>query len=408
MKICVITSGGNAAGQGLCAIEIAKAAQPLGWEVIGSRRANLGLMDDVPDIMQINPDDPLIQALGQRSGTFLLSNTNGTPTVDMKVNFLRNTEELGIDAFVIIGGDGSIRTLCTLFDELQLPQPVIGLGKTVDNDIKFVSDSMGLWSAVENNVIQLRALHAVAQDHKFLYVVKLMGRECHDIALYSSIQATDDLGRPIVDMCLGPESWNYETLMLQLSQIYNRVDPVLGATNYGVVVLSEAMPTMNGEPLIIGYKADMKTPIMGDMQEYTVNLLRTNLPSYLGQTFHQDQIRDTSFDHTQRGAPICEIDRQLARELGQRAVSALQKGISHQFVVNSGREFHLVPFSAFEEAGYPLKDRKPHNRENAIAYARTVQGLRFGSKQDYNDPHFYADRTARRSNFGIWNPTAAA
>ena len=193
MRIGILNSGGDCPGLNAVIHGVVGAASKLGMEVIGFRDGFEGLLPP-GDYVKLDPEDTVgIMKLG---GT-ILGTTNkshftariGTDNLkeiaDKVVNLTRETlDALEIGALIVVGGDGSLGTALHLYNA---GIPVIGVPKTIDNDLQATAMTFGFDSAVSCVVDALDRLHTTAVSHKRVMVVEVMGRSAGWIALWGGI-----------------------------------------------------------------------------------------------------------------------------------------------------------------------------------------------------------------------------
>jgi 6-phosphofructokinase 1 len=184
-KIAVNTGGGDAPGLNAVIRAVVLSAVARGWEVVGIRYGYRGLIEDDPGLLVPLGRDA-VRGITHLGGTILGStnradpfnypvNTGGkTIATDVSELVVRRARELGIDALVAIGGDGSIRLASRLLDR-GLPR-VLAVPKTIDNDLPGTDVTFGFQTAVATATDALDKLHSTAQAHERVMVVEVMGR----------------------------------------------------------------------------------------------------------------------------------------------------------------------------------------------------------------------------------------
>src|ERR1700744_5358736 len=177
-KIGVLTSGGDCAGLNAVIRAVTAAGAGRGWEVLGLRKGHLGLLERPPEVMPLTADDVRGGDLLRAGGTVLGTTTKGDPfaypdgaggVVDRSGDVLAAIKELGIEALVGIGGDGSMR----LFDRLLAPAriPWVGVPKTIDNDVPGTEFAVGFSTAVDVVSEALDRLATTAASHRRIMVL---------------------------------------------------------------------------------------------------------------------------------------------------------------------------------------------------------------------------------------------
>jgi len=195
-KIAVTTGGGDAPGLNAVIRAITLSARWRGWDVIGIRYGYRGLIEDDPSFI-VRLDRDAVRGITHVGGTILGSTNSRDPfhypvvengvTVpkDVSDRVVARARELEIDAFVVIGGDGSIKLASRLIDT-GLPR-VVAVPKTIDNDLAGTDVTFGFQTAVATATDALDKLHSTAASHERVMVVEVMGRYAGWIALYSGI-----------------------------------------------------------------------------------------------------------------------------------------------------------------------------------------------------------------------------
>ena len=189
MKIGILNSGGDCPGLNAVIHGVVGAAAELGWEVVGFRDGFEGLLPP-GDFMMLKPEDTV--GILKMGGT-ILGTTNkghfaakigegeisGVPK-EIVAKAKATMDQMGIGALVVVGGDGSLTTGMQLYNE---GWPIIGVPKTIDNDLQATAMTFGFDSAVSTVVDGLDRLHTTAASHKRVMVLEVMGRHAGWIAL---------------------------------------------------------------------------------------------------------------------------------------------------------------------------------------------------------------------------------
>jgi len=193
MRIGILTSGGDCPGLNAVLRGVTKAAEKLGWQVIGFLDGFEGLL---PPAQYIVLDHSRTHGIMQQGGTILGTTSRGhfvakvgagekTQVPAEIIEKARQTmADLEIDGLIVVGGDGSLTTA------LQLQEAgfsIIGVPKTIDNDLEATSMTFGFDSAVACVADALDRLHSTAMSHKRVMVLEVMGRHAGWIALFGGI-----------------------------------------------------------------------------------------------------------------------------------------------------------------------------------------------------------------------------
>lgn len=298
-RIGVLTSGGDSPGMNAAIRAVVRTGIYNGLEVVGIMRGFKGLIEKQFMSLQTHSVSKTIS----QGGTFLKSSR--CPEFrkeEFRALAHENLIEAGIDALVVIGGDGSFRGANDLYKELAYP--VVGVPGTIDNDIYGTDFTIGFDTAINTAVSAVDKLRDTADSHNIIFFVEVMGRDAGFIALNTSI-ATG------AEATLIPE---VTTDIAKLCEYLER-DRRKNKTS-GIVIVAE------GEKQGGAY----------DVAEQVKKIL----PTY--------ETRVTTLGHIQRGgSPSCN-DRVLASILGHSAVEALLSGRSGVMVGQMNGEIVYTPF----------------------------------------------------------------
>ncbi len=201
-RIAVNTGGGDAPGLNAVIRAIVLSAERRGWEIFGIRQGYNGLLDGSADGV-VRLDRAAVRGITHMGGTILGTTNRGDPTdfpspqpdgtvrrVDRSQEVVDRCRERGFDALIAIGGDGSLRIASRLSD---LGLPVVGVPKTIDNDLAATVVTFGFHTAVETATDAIGKLHSTAEAHERIMVVELMGRHTGWIALFAGLSGTADV-----------------------------------------------------------------------------------------------------------------------------------------------------------------------------------------------------------------------
>src|ERR687886_915048 len=240
-RIGILTSGGDCAGLNAVIRAVThRAVDSYNWEVLGIYRATQGLMSDPPQVMKLEPEKA--DAWLTLGGTVLGTTNKGNPfAFPMQDGTLRDRSEeiiagyhqLGLDALIGIGGDGSMAILRKL--ALQGNLNFVAIPKTIDNDVGITERSIGFDTAVNIATEALDRLHFTAASHSRVMIVEVMGRDAGHIAISAGISGG-------ADIILIPEI--PYTISKICAQIQERQDR---GKNYCLIIVAEAVRTEEGE-----------------------------------------------------------------------------------------------------------------------------------------------------------------
>ena len=298
-RIGVLTSGGDAPGMNAAIRSVVRTAIFYHREVVGIQQGFSGLINNRMIPLQSHSVSKII-SLG---GTFLKSSRCPEfRTAEARAHAMENARAAGIDALVVIGGDGSFRGAQLLHEEYGLP--VTGIPATIDNDIYGTDFTIGFDTAINTAVQAIDKLRDTADSHNLVFFVEVMGRDAGFIALYSSIAGG-------AEATLIPEfQSDIDKLCIYLEQERRK------NKTSGIVIVAEGEE--QGSAVEIAHKVKEK------------------LPDY--------DTRVTTLGHIQRGgSPTCN-DRVLSSVLGHAAVDALLDGASGVMVGQRGGKIVHTPF----------------------------------------------------------------
>lgn len=310
-RLAVLTSGGDCAGLNAVIRAVTDhAAGTLGWDVIGIKNGHLGLLEDPPQVIGLTPEAMRGDVL-RTGGTLLGTTTKGDPfafpgpdgvVTDRSADVLAGLRRLGVDALVVIGGDGSMR----LFHRLLGPRglPWVGVPKTIDNDVPGTDYAVGFFTAVEVVGEALDRLASTAASHRRIMVLEVMGRASGFIALYGGLAGG-------ADVILLPElAYDIEAVATHIAALTaHRPEAVLVVVAEGIARPPDERRTGGSVGAAVAHALQARTGI---------------------------DARCTVLGHLQRGGSPAMFDRLLATAFGVRAVDLLARGLSQRLVVWRG------------------------------------------------------------------------
>jgi phosphofructokinase-like protein len=333
MRIAINTGGGDAPGLNAVIRSVALSALNRGWEVLGIRRGYEGLLQTEPDSV-IDLDRAAVRGIAHLGGTILGTTNRSDPfrypvesygqkvATDVSQRIVERFHELGIQALVALGGDGSMSIARRLMDR-GLPR-VIGVPKTIDNDLRGTNVTFGFATAVETTTEALDRLHSTAQAHRRVMVVETMGRDAGWIALHAGIAGG-------ADVILIPE------IPYQLESVYEKIrERYVRRSDFAIVVVSEgAKESGQGAMYKLNKDAFKEHAVLGGIGER----LARQIEAATGC-----ESRSVVLGHLQRGGSPISFDRLLAQRMGCAAVRFLADTDSSGMVAQIGGEITLVPF----------------------------------------------------------------
>ncbi|MDR9457734.1 MAG: 6-phosphofructokinase [Salegentibacter sp.] len=300
-NIAVLTSGGDAPGMNAAIRAVVRACSYYNLDCTGIYRGYQGLIEG--DFEKL--DARSVRNVINKGGTFLKSTRSiEFKTKEGRAKAYENLKKAGVDALIVIGGDGTF-TGGLLFNQ-EFDFPVVGIPATIDNDINGTDYTIGYDTALNTVVEAIDKIRDTASSHNRLFLIEVMGRDAGDIALNSGIGAGAE------EILIPEEDGGVELMMESLEKSKKS-----GKTS-SIIVVAE-----------------------GEKSGKTI----FELAEHIGEKYEEYDIRVSVLGHIQRGgSPSC-FDRVLASKLGVGAVEALTDGksnimigVHHQKVVHVSLE----------------------------------------------------------------------
>ncbi len=326
-RIGVLTGGGDAPGLNAVIRAVVKSATHCHCEVIGLEDSFDGLI--APDRWRLlTPAD--VTGILRVGGTILGTTNRGNPFAyrtppsddprDYSARCIDMFHELKLDALIVIGGDG---TLSIAYEFHKRGLPIIGVPKTIDNDIVETTTTFGFDSAVSFATDAIDRLHATAAAHHRIMVVEVMGRYAGWIALHSGIAGG-------ADVILIPEiPYNLEKVAE-----YVRARDAFGA-RFSIVVAAEGAKPVGGAATVFKVAEGQHLERLGGVGA----VVAAGLETLTGK-----EARSVVLGHLQRGGEPTSYDRILATRFGARAVELALHGTFGHMVAHRPPHIVAVPF----------------------------------------------------------------
>lgn len=331
-KLLIATGGGDCPGLNAVIRGICKRAKDEGgWEVFGSKEAFNGVMSDPPFLIKLSGKK--IAGIHVRGGTILKTTNKADPLhypvkdADGNITFEDRTKdfadkmlEMGFDAVINIGGDGSQRISKALFDH---GLPVIGVPKTIDNDLAATDMTFGFQTAVQIATDSFDKLVTTAESHHRVMIMEVMGRDAGWIALHTAIAGG-------AEICLIPEiPYDIPTLV---ERIESRYDQGRGFIN---IVIAEGAKAKEGS--IVSREGDEGS------RHVRLGGVAYQLSQQLKDAGVKAEIRETVLGHVQRGGTPTAFDRVLASLFGVKAFEMVLAGEFGKMASFKNNNFVSVP-----------------------------------------------------------------
>ncbi|MBI4443050.1 MAG: 6-phosphofructokinase [Acidobacteria bacterium] len=356
--IGILTGGGDCPGLNAVIRAVVKAATiKYGWTVLGILDGYDGLI--WPEkISPLTPRD--IAGILPRGGTILGTSNRGNPfaypvqengkTVvkDVSATLLENFSKTGIDALVVVGGDGTLKIALELGKRgVQL----VGVPKTIDNDLSATEITFGFDTALHTVTDAVDRLHTTAESHHRIMLVEVMGRDAGWIALHSGISGG-------ADVILIPE------IAFSLEKICSKIEQRAHAgRHFSIIVVAEGCRMMDGKSLMPVEADRRQAPRGGDIANTIGNRIAHHT---------KRETRVTVLGHIQRGGSPSPFDRVLSSRLGVAAVELLARGEFGRMVCLHCGSIQSTPL---EEAVGVLKTVKP---DGELVQTARALGISFG------------------------------
>lgn len=324
-KIGILTSGGDCAGLNAVISSVVSSAAKFGWEVYGIHNGTDGLTESPLSYEVLTESNFSDTPWPRLAGSYLGSLNKGVKMESQKAvseRFGRGVAELGLDAVVVVGGDGSMNIVSNYCHNAGVK--MVGIPKTIDNDTPLTQYSVGFNSACKVCVEAIDALWKTARSHQRALILEVMGRDAGHLAMHSAVAG-------FADVCLVPEiPYTIDGIVNKLKSIKAR------GRNHAVIVVSEGVHTETGEMVsnttnLIGEK------INGGIGEYLSAALNAKYSSF--------QTRVTKLGHVQRAGDPTAFDRALACAFGARAVELLKEGHTDVMVALEGDQIKTYSLS---------------------------------------------------------------
>jgi ATP-dependent phosphofructokinase / diphosphate-dependent phosphofructokinase len=328
LRLAVNTGGGDAPGLNAVVRAITLAALNRGYEVFGIRKGYLGLLD-TSQLVPLTFDS--VRGITHLGGSILGTNNRGNPLgirvvengqeryVDVSDQAVENFRRLGFDGIIAIGGDGSLRIAVGL---MQKGIPIIGVPKTIDNDLAATAMTFGFDTAVATATDAIDKLHSTAESHERVMVVEVMGRYCGWIALSAGMAGS-------ADAILIPE------IPFRIEKVCEKIMAREAAgRHFSIVVCAEGAMPVGGEMTVVEKGQPGKEARLGGIAEKLAREieLRTGKES-----------RSLVLGHLQRGGTPTSFDRMLSLRFGAAAVRLAEEGRWGSMVAYDPPEMTAVP-----------------------------------------------------------------
>ena len=325
-RIGVLTGGGDAPGLNAVIRAVVKSACHHGCACVGLEDSFDGLIQ--PDRARVlTPRD--VTGILRHGGTILGTSNRGDPFAyavdgtdgpqDYSARCLERFHELKLDGLVVIGGDGTLAIAAEFF---RRGMPLVGVPKTIDNDIVGTNSTFGFDTAVSFATDAIDRLHVTAEAHHRVMVVEVMGRNAGWIALYAGVAGG-------ADVILIPEiPYELERVAACIAERER-----FGA-RFSIVVVAEGAKPLGGEVTVVEPAREGRLARLGGLGARVA----VDLEELTGK-----EARSVVLGHLQRGGGPTSFDRVLATRFGGKAVQMIMAGQFGQMVANRPPDIISVP-----------------------------------------------------------------
>ncbi len=356
-RIGILTGGGDAPGLNAVIRAATKTAiQSYGCKVFGIRDGYDGFLAE-NGVIPLDLES--VRGILPRGGTILGTANRGNPyarkvtrdgsevTIDVSDEIVKGIEKLNLDALLVLGGDGTLHIAHELY---QKGVPVIGVPKTIDNDIGGTEVTFGFDTALNTATEAIDRLHTTAEAHHRAMVLELMGRNAGFIALHAGVAGG-------ADVILIPEiPFKYEVVTAKVRDRVERGSP------FSILAVSEGAKPVGGEQVVSRRGDELYNARLGGIGLKVAEFIE-------GQGYES---RITVLGHLQRGGTPTAFDRWLATRYGAAAVRLAARGGFDRMVALNGGAIVDVPLA--EALATP---RRIQPEEDGVITARNM-GISFG------------------------------
>jgi len=308
-KLLVVTGGGDCPGLNAVIRAIVKRATlEGGWEVWGSLRSYQGVLSDPPKLKLL--DTLAVRGIHVLGGTIIQTTNRGNPLNwqevgpngeiiirDRSADLVKRIKDLGFDAVISVGGDGSQTISNSLF---QSGCPVVGVPKTIDNDLSGTDFTFGFHTAVQIATESIDRLVTTAESHDRVMIVEVMGRNAGWIALNAAVAGG-------AEVCLIPE------IEYDIMKVAERVkERFVDGKGFAIVVVSEGAMEIKGAVTV-------NPNVELGREHVRLGGVAYKISDQLKAVGVEAEIREVVLGHLQRGGTPVAFDRVLAAQFGVAA-----------------------------------------------------------------------------------------
>jgi phosphofructokinase-like protein len=299
LKIGILNGGGDCAGLNAVTRAVVKRAEEYGWEVIGIRHGWDGLLN--VDTMKLTYKD--VRNLINTGGTILkTSRTNPFKRPNGPETVLENVKKLGLDALIGVGGDDTLGVAAMLY---KRGLKIVGVPKTMDNDLSSTDFTFGFDSAVEEATHEIDSLKTTGESHDRIMIAEVFGRHAGWVAAYSGIASGANL------IILPEEPFDMDEVVSFIKKRHERGE------NATMIVLAEGATLKNSKTFDQGKVDEFGHVRLGGIGEFLAGEIEKRT---------KYDIRVAVLAHQIRGGQPTAFDRVLSTRFGLAAVDLVKEG----------------------------------------------------------------------------------
>ena len=360
-KVLILTGGGDCPGLNAVIRGIYKRAhREKNWEIYGSIEAFNGVFRDPPELVRLTSSKT--GGIHVKGGTILKTTNKGNPIkfpsrqtdgsivfIDRSDELVKRLKDLNFDAVINIGGDGSQKISKSLYDK---GVPIIGVPKTIDNDLAATDVTFGFQTAVQIATDSFDKLVTTAESHHRVMIMEVMGRDAGWIALHTAVAGG-------AEICLIPEiPYDIRKIAKRINLRYKK-----GRGFVNIVIAEGAKPKQGGVTSRQGEKGSEHVRLGG---------VAYHLSEQLKDAGCKAEIRETVLGHVQRGGSPVAYDRILASFLG---VKAFELALDKQFGKMVSFRNNAFEAVTLEEA---TRASRVVDKNSYLVHAARGLGISFG------------------------------
>ena len=358
MRIAISTGGGDAPGLNAVIRAATLSALARGWTVLGIKRGYAGLLGE-DDVIPMTA--ATVRGIAHLGGTILRTTNRGNPfsfpvaqpdgtfkEIDRSEELIDNARNLGIQAMISIGGDGSLAIAQKLVDK---GMRIVCVPKTIDNDVSGTVTTFGFDTAVQTAIEAIDKLQTTAESHDRVMVLEVMGRDAGFIALHSGVSGA-------ADVVLIPEiPWKIDNICEAV------MERDRSGRKFAIVVVAEGAKDESGASSIMGASLPGQDRRVGGIAQRLASVIQERTGK---------ECRSMVLGHLQRGGMPTGYDRLLATRFGGAATQAVAEGKWGHMVALQTPNIVTVPIM---EA---LKEPKRVDPDHDVVRTARAVGISFG------------------------------